>query len=307
MPGPTTPAASPASTPPANGPATYPAAAPAGTPIAAYPPATQPQAPAAQAPTQAPPNAYAAPTAAQPTYAAAPQPPNDYGSNANGNAGIVEPPPPPDPKSDSDGPMKFPDFSVRVDPLNWLLAGRLGFELEMGVWKFISVETVPLFVVNSTPPMLNLRGVPDTLSQKSNGVGALAGASIGAGFWLNGKPFEGSVIRFYYTNYGLSYAAADSGGTFDQVSHTERFLVGMLGNHSKWGPFTIATGIGLGVEMNRERRCINPTNDMQTVTSGCTDDEIVIRTQRDAPNYATLTGWAHPVYLLGRISLGFVF
>lgn len=177
----------------------------------------------------------------------------------------------------------------------------------MAAWKFISVETVPIFVVDNKPPLLNLGGIPDTLSQRSNGLGALAGASIGAGFWLNGKPFQGTVLRFYYTNYGYKYEAKDDIGTIDSVKHTERFLVGMLGSHSKWGPFTIATGIGLGVEMNRERRCVDATTGA-LVTSDCSDDEIVIQVQRGAnASTAAVTGPWHPVYLLGRLSLGFVF
>jgi hypothetical protein len=221
-----------------------------------------------------------------------------------GTSGVVEPPPPP--VSEEKSNFELPDFSVRVDPLNWLLAGRLGFELESGLWKFISVEVIPVFVVNEKPPLLNLSGIPDTLKQQSNGVGALAGASIGAGFWLNGKPFQGTVLRFYYTNYGYKYLAEDSGGKIDGVTHTERFLVGMIGSHSKWGPFTIASGIGLGVEMNREQRCYDDSGAIQT--KGCPDDEIQLRVRRAPDETVTaVTGPFHPVYILGRLSLGVVF
>jgi hypothetical protein len=179
----------------------------------------------------------------------------------------------------------------------------------MAAWEFISVEMVPVFVVNNQPPVLNLGGIPDTLRQESNGLGSLAGTSIGAGFWLNGKPFQGTVLRFYYTNYGYKYVAKDSISEFDSVKHTERYLVGMFGSHSKWGPFTIAYGIGLGVEMNREKRCFDPNypNSTDLGTSGCSDDEILIQVQRDTRNTAAVTGGFHPVYLLGRLSLGFVF
>ncbi|MGC4067515.1 MAG: hypothetical protein QM784_23295 [Polyangiaceae bacterium] len=90
------------------------------------------------------------------------------------------------------------------------------------------------------------------------------------------------------------------------MKHTERFLVGMIGSHSKWGPFTIASGIGLGVEMNREQRCFGEQGDV--VTSGCPDDEIQVRVRRSPDETVTaVTGPFHPVYILGRLSLGVVF
>lgn len=182
----------------------------------------------------------------------------------------------------------------------------------MTAWKFITVETIPVFVVDGKPPMLNLGSIPDTLSQESNGIGALAGASIGAGFWLNGTPFRGTVLRFSYTNYGYKYLAKDDLGTIDSVKHTERYLVGMIGSHMKWGVFTIASGIGLGVEMNRERRCISTTSPTTGKadfdTSGCSDNEILMQVQRtNQQSFAAVTGSWHPVYLLARLSLGFVF
>ena len=33
---------------------------------------------------------------------------------------------------------------VRIDPFNWLLEGRLGLELEIGILKFMSFEMVPV-------------------------------------------------------------------------------------------------------------------------------------------------------------------
>ena len=53
---------------------------------------------------------------------------------------------------------------------------------------------------------------------------------------------------------------------------------------------------------------VSDTTSGALVTSGCSDDEIVIQVQRGAnASTAAVTGPWHPVYLLGRLSLGFVF
>ena len=44
-----------------------------------------------------------------------------------------------------------------MDPFNWLLQGRLGIELEVGLLDLISFELVPVFVVNDKPPVINVR------------------------------------------------------------------------------------------------------------------------------------------------------
>jgi hypothetical protein len=212
---------------------------------------------------------------------------------------VAEPLAPPPPREEAE-PFKFPDFSVRVDPLNWIIEGRLGIELEATVWKFITAEMVPIFVTSKQPPYLSLNNTPDNMYQKSNGLGALAGTSIGAGFWLNGKPFVGTVLRFYYTNYGYEYSS-----DVDRAVHTERYFVGMLGSHNKWGPFTIATGLGLGVEMNRERRCFTSTSGAPT--SDCPKNQFDIRLNNVNGEPFNVYGWLHPAYLLFRLSLGFVF
>ncbi|MGC4067514.1 MAG: hypothetical protein QM784_23290 [Polyangiaceae bacterium] len=190
-------------------PAQPPVPAPANPPVAqSYPP------PSAAAP--APPPSADYPSGAAPaTQYDAGDTRTNYAQPAaydQGTSGIAEPPPPPPPDEKSD--FKLPDFSVRVDPLNWLLAGRLGFELESELWKFISVEVIPVFVVNEKPPLLNLSGIPDTLRQQSNGVGALAGASIGAGFWLMESPSKerycASTTRITGTNTWLKTTSARS-------------------------------------------------------------------------------------------------
>jgi hypothetical protein len=297
-------------------------------PTAAYPepaPAeAAPVAPAAAGPVAPAPAATpAAPAIAPPPSAPPPSaPPATAQSRASSDssdgydvshAGIVEPVAPPPEPGEKEG-FKVPDFSVRVDPLNWIIAGRLGLELELAVWKFISVEMVPVFVTSEQPPYMNLGQLPATLHQKSNGIGAMSGASIGAGFWLNGKPFKGTVLRAYLTNYGYRYVSiADSNGAeIDNVTHTERHFGVMIGDHMKWGPFTIASGFGLGVELNRERRCVDATTASTPTrlafTSNCPKDIYQMQiTNTNPPGTTNLNGFLHPVYVDFRISLGFVF
>lgn len=191
--------------------------------------------------------------------------------------------------------------------MNALIYGRLGLELETGIWKFISFEMVPEFVINDKPPAVNLGSFPDVLTQHSNGLGALSGSSFGLGFWLQGEPFEGYVLRAFLTNYGYTYRSADSAGIIDEVSHTDRQFIGYIGSHSKFGPFTIAGGTGIGYELNSEKRCFTGTT-VASHTSDCTDKELQIAVSRNPQNgIVNLNGPLHPVVLMFRLSLGFVF
>ncbi len=253
---------------------------------------------------------YGQPPPGQQGYGQPPPGQQGYGQQGYGQQGYGQqgygPPPPPPRKDDSE--FEIPDFSVRIDPFNWLLQGRLGFELEVEVWEFISFEMVPVFVVNEEPPLLNLRGFPSDLTQHSNGIGALAGSSFGAGFWLNGKPFEGNVLRVILTNYGYEYRTSDNAGEIDSVTHTERHLYGFFGSHSRWGFFTLSAGIGLGVELNKQERCFSDTATgvADAQTSDC-DGVQELAITRDLGTRGDINGPFHPIYLLGRFSLGFVF
>ncbi len=198
-------------------------------------------------------------------------------------------------------------FSIRADPLEWLLNGRLGIELESEVYKFISFELVPEFVTSELPPVLK-QSFSGVVSQKSDGIGALSGAAASVGFWLNGKPLRGSVIRAIITNRGYRYAATDdqTGKEFDHVSHVERRFYGYYGSHSVWGPFTIAGGIGIGVELNKERRCM--TRVPGVFSSNCPKDGLAIAMD---PTYSQglgdLNSWTYPIEFLLRLSLGVAF
>ena len=215
----------------------------------------------------------------------------------------AEPPPPPPPVEPEDG-FEMPEFSIRVDPFNWLLEGRLGLELEVDTWEFISVELVPEFVANSSPPTFNLGSFPAELKQKSNGLGPVSGAALSVGFWLDGKPLEGTVLRVVFANRGYEYSTENEQGTIDRLTHTDRRVFGFVGSHARWGAFTIAGGIGLGVELNNQQRCID---DLGDASATCSKDVLEIRADNGVPpSILDLNGSLHPAYLMGRFSLGVV-
>ena len=281
------------------------------------PPATQPN--AAQTYPQQPNNNSTPPANgnAQPQAYSAPTYANTSTRDANNNsqrngAGDSKPFNSAEEAPKSESKLELPTMSVRVDPFNWLLAGRLGFELESQVWKFISVELVPIFIVNDQPPYLNLNliGVPNTLRQKSAGIGALAGTSVGVGFWLNGTPMEGYVLRAEITNYSINKDTA-----IDHVNYVEREFQVMIGQHSKWGPFTIAGTFGIGSMLNKHERCFaeNAIDAGSPQTSGCPNSKqmlLGVTPSGGLPGnmgVINLNGWAYPIDLVLRISLGVVF
>jgi hypothetical protein len=282
---------------------------------AASPVAAQSKTQGTLVPEQPPPDAVA------PSDAAAAPPANDDPD--------VPPPPPAPPQAGDyaggapEGPQEdfetdaqeysHPDrreFSVRIDPLNWLLLGRLGVELEGTLWKFLTVQITPIFVTAHSPIALNYAGFDDPLTQHSNGLGPLAGASIGVGAWLMGTPFRGYVIRLELTNYGYEYRASDGRGVFDKAEFTERRVIAFFGSHSRYGPFTFAGGFGLGYELHQVERCgLMQTGSNDTITgrsSGCSGKQLIALDRR-ADDRADLNGPLHPVYFQARFSIGVVF
>lgn len=232
--------------------------------------------------------------------------PQALGASTTADPTIREPPLPPPPPRKPEAGFELPRFSVRLDPFNWLIEGRLGLELEAELLPFLSLEIVPVLVVNDSPPAIT-RAFDDEVTQHSNGLGALAGTSIGVGLWPSGKVLEGTVVRAIFTNYGLSYRShTERGGRVDQLSHTERHLYGYIGSHRVLGGFfTLAGGVGLGVELNRQKRCFEADGP----TSDCRRDRLLLR--RDSPEGETtafdMNSWSHPVQLLFRFSLGVTF
>ena len=304
--------APPAPAPPAPEPLATPEAAPlpAPTPSSDAPPVS----PAAQAAPEPPP----------PPAAPAPAPAEHYEGqvSATSEPGAAEAEPDYGDDSDDtdndaatdadDGKFELPAFSIRLDPFNWLLDGRFGLELEVAIFDAITVELVPSFVANDSPPTIDFDSLDQDITQHSNGLGALAGTSLGVGFWLDGKAFEGYVLRAIFTNYGYTFEASDSAGKFDLVNRTERRLMGFIGSYMRWGFFTIGGGLGLGYELNQQERCdLNVATTaggddvIRGVSNGC-DGELQLAADRGANSYADINGFLHPVYLEGRFSLGIV-
>jgi hypothetical protein len=284
--------------PPEEVPAEEPVVEPGADEPPAEPPEPEPTAEPVPAPEQQPPPPSAEPSEPPAAYPASQPPP--YSAYESGYV----PPPQPDEEEGSGG-FEMPPWSARIDPFNWLLEGRLGLELEVGLLDFLTVELVPTFVVQEKPPTLNLSGSPDVLRQESGGLGPMSGAAVDVGMWLDGSAFHGYVIRVGFATYGYSYRTEDGGGEIDAVDVTERTVFAMFGSQASWGAFTIAGGIGLGVELNKTQRCFDDSavSVADARTDGC-DDELQIATDRNTVDPVDLHGSLFPVELMGRFSLG---
>lgn len=261
------------------------------------PPAAEDPAPKANPEPTVEPQTQPADAPAQPAEATPPpaQPPTVVEPAAAEQEPVYEPAPPPEPQEDDAGGGGIPPFSVRVDPFNWLLQGRLGLELEMQVWEFISAELVPVFVTTESPPWYNYAGRDKALTQHSDGIGPISGTSLGVGFWFGGKPFRGTVLRAIFTNYAYDYETRYNGSLYDSAGHTEQHLGATIGSYSRYGAFTLGGEFGLSTDLNSEERCIDPAN-----PSGC--DELQLAA--DPGTYYDVNGSFHPIYIEARFSLG---
>ncbi len=269
---------------------------------------------------QPPPPAYGQP----PPAGYGQPPPAGYGQPPP--AGYGAPPPP----AATTGP-ELPDFSVRLDPLNAIIYGRLGLELEASIpgVDWLSVELVPRFVVWKRPPAYTIDSGPDTLSQRARGIGPLTGSSLGVGFWFAGdRPLDGYVVRLMYQNYSYRYLVerndddpgdelrADiGGGIIDTVAETERRLAVTFGSHSVIGKFfTIASELGIAYELNQQKRCFPEDGAADdavpawTAITDCDDDERLIGldhwTVGESLPVADLNGWLYPFDIFIRLSFG---
>jgi hypothetical protein len=111
------------------------------------------------------------------------------------------------------------------------------------------------------------------------------------------------VLRVGLSNYSYTYDTKDNGASVDSVSHTDREIFAMLGDHRRWGAFTIAGGIGLGYELNKQNRCFDA---LERPVSSCPKDETLIFLDK-AGTYTNLNSGLYPFDLLARFSLGVVF
>jgi len=186
------------------------------------------------------------------------------------------------------------------------LEGQLGVELEVGVLDWLSVETVPVFVADETPPWLNFGGGDSRVYQHSDGWGAMTGASIGVNFWPK-HVFKGYVIRTGFMSHAMKYdTKLDSGTVYDSVSHTQRELYAMIGSMERWGAFTISGGIGLGYDLNKESRCYKGSSAVlqrdKFADGDC--DEIQLGVPSSGVALASVTPFTYPWEILARFSLG---
>ena len=305
----------PSGPPPAYGSQPAPGAAPSGYPPGPPPnvaPAPAPQPYPNQPPPAYPPQAYPPPQ--QPAYPppAQPYPPPQTQPGVSQQptyaSGAVETPAG---TGQSPSRLEIPDFSVRIDPLNWVVEGQLGFEIEVEALEWLTIETVPRFVMAHEPLTL-----PDNIRQYSNGLGPLAGASLSAGFWLEGDSFRGTVIRAGLTRYGYRYASIakkgerTEGQPLDEASLTQTRLTLMLGSGRRFGYFTLGGGFGIEYELfDRERQCLErPSGPWEMVTKvGCDSREFLLRRRESEPDAANLRSFLFPLEFVFRFSVGVVF
>ncbi len=247
-----------------------------------------------------PPPGYAQPQPGyaqpQPAYGYG-QPPPGYGQPGGyqqpGGYGGGPPPPPPPPEP------SFDQYSIRFDPLMWILQGRPALELEYAPIKWLSIEVTP---------MLATKSLISDVEQSGGGVGA------SVGFWLDGTAYSGTVLRPLFEVNAMTYKSPYSPPAgYDenldgvlQHKHTETRIGGMIASHHRWGGFTIVTGFGLLVDTAAKK---DPRCD-QAQSAANPKGYCVLRTsdQNTTDIYGSFaSGLETKVDWLLRLSLGAVF
>lgn len=206
---------------------------------------------------------------------------------------------------------EFPDWSLRLDPANWLLYGRLGLQLEFAVLDWLTLQTSPVFAVAQQPAVLF-----DGVRQHSNGIGPLTGSTLEAGFWLSGSAFRGAVLHLGISNYAYRFQGVATrdlppnhvrGETIDEANYTERRLLLFVGTVYRLGLLALSASVGLGYELNQQSRCL--ADEQHEGSGGC--DGFLLRRgtglTREAADLNALGGPFYPVSLLGRVAIGLVF
>jgi hypothetical protein len=174
----------------------------------------------------------------------------------------------------------------------------------------MTIETVPMFVVNDTPPLLDFSRYDVNIAQHSGGLGPLAGATLGVNFWLNGKrPLKGSFLGVGITNYTLDYEAFEADGTTraDFISHTERQLYFFYGSFARYGAFIIGGGIGFGYDVNNETQCLaSNTFPPEREPGNCDAIQLAVPDPGNSSRAVAfdVTGFLYPWDLMTRFSLG---
>ena len=116
------------------------------------------------------------------------------------------------------------------------------------------------------------------------------------------------MLRLIYQNLSYAYESRDGAGIIDPgFSHTYRNLLGYFGSHSRWGAFTLASGILIGADLNKYERCYaNGDPFGQPTATNCNDWEIVVGrgSASEAPAIANAASGFYPVVIDFRLSLG---
>jgi len=172
-------------------------------------------------------------------------------------------------------------LSIRLDPFSWILRGRPALE----------VEYLPPFVDWLTIEAAPMLGVQPMITNDFNQSGGDLG--LGLGFWLNGKAFNGYVLRPIVQINAMHYTSdcTDNCGAGEtDIKHTETRIGGLIGSHYRWEFVTLAFAFGLVVDTNAK--------DLDKVLSGKRSNwEVHAFGQALSPK----------VDIVSRISLGVVF
>src|SRR5213075_175468 len=100
----------------------------------------------------------------------------------------------------------------------------------------------------------------------------------------------GTVLRAVFEDYSINYKT-----DVDQWSHTTRAFLGMIGSASRFGAFTLNGDFGLGVDTNKEERCLDQFVQpggaiVVQPTSGCGKLEV----KDGAKNIYEVSSWPYP-------------
>jgi hypothetical protein len=178
----------------------------------------------------------------------------------------------------------------------------------------MSFELAPEFVINTKPVVIGSFERPDALTQHSRGLGALSGTSIGVAFWLMGTPFKRYALEIMLTNHAMKYETKDDEGLIDVVDTSERRLTLMLRSPTRFGAFVFDFGIGIGIELAKQTRCIDNTVGFPATDQAfgdCSERDILIKledTTTQMPDRANVnTAEFNSVDIATRLSLGVAF
>lgn len=205
-------------------------------------------------------------------------------------------------------PYRFPDLHIGFEPLEMIFEARFTPSIEVALWKMFSLEVTPMFLINDSPMLWDLYGTharDEDVFRSSDGIGPLLGGSVSLGVWLNGRPFRGTFLRPFITNYAAKYTAKIDGVLHDTQRFVERRLGLLLGTMKRLGPLSLSGAIGLSYELNDAQGCeLDDEGSGFSPTSQDCGQRLLIASQRGTSD---LFGPLHPLQIEGRVLVGVVF